>query len=142
LRFRVFVFHWIQTETCDILSVAMDLHDILSVAKMDHWLSVVSLVEDIERWGRQPLQLFCRCNRSTEPESALRSMNTLNYASMEDAARGYDYVAVQAHGPDTKCNFPGGAINELPVPFGEERKQRSSSRYVGVSWQKATRHVA
>jgi hypothetical protein len=29
------------------------------------------------------------------------------------------------------------AISELPVTVGEGRKQRSSSRYIGVSWCKA-----
>jgi hypothetical protein len=59
------------------------------------------------------------------------------YASEEDAARAYDCAAVQAHGPDAKRNFPGEAISELPVSLGEERKQRSSSRYIGVCWYKA-----
>jgi hypothetical protein len=42
--------------------------------------------------------------------------------SQEDAARAYDYAAVQAHGPGAERNFPGEAINELPVTLGEERK--------------------
>jgi hypothetical protein len=53
--------------------------------------------------------------------------------SQEDAARAYDYAAVQAHGPGAERNFPGEAINELPVTVGEERK---SSRFIGVSWDK------
>jgi hypothetical protein len=36
------------------------------------------------------------------------------YASEEDAARAYDWAAVQAHGPDAKRNFPGETISELP----------------------------
>jgi hypothetical protein len=45
---------------------------------------------------------------------------------------------VQAHGPGVTRNFPGEAISELPVSLGEERKQRSSSRYIGVCWVKAS----
>jgi hypothetical protein len=45
---------------------------------------------------------------------------------------------VQLHGPGAKRNFPDEVISELPVALGEERKQRSSSRYVGVSWHKAS----
>ncbi|KAG1654545.1 hypothetical protein FOA52_008401 [Chlamydomonas sp. UWO 241] len=59
------------------------------------------------------------------------------YASEEDAARAYDCAAVQAHGPDAKRNFPDEAISELPAILGEQRKQRSSSRFVGVCWNKA-----
>jgi hypothetical protein len=54
------------------------------------------------------------------------------FASEEDAARAYDAAAVQAHGPGAERNFPGEAISELPV----EKKQRSSSRYIGVCWSK------
>jgi hypothetical protein len=60
-----------------------------------------------------------------------------SYASEEDAARAYDFAAVQAHGPSAIRNFPGEDISEMPVSKGEERKQRSSSRYLGVSWHKA-----
>jgi hypothetical protein len=56
------------------------------------------------------------------------------FASEEDAARAYDCAAVQAHGPGAKRNFPGEATSEPPETVGEERKQRSSSRYLGVSW--------
>jgi hypothetical protein len=59
------------------------------------------------------------------------------FSSEEDAARAYDCAAVQAHGPGAKRNFPGEAISELPVTLGEEQKQHSSSRYVGVSWKTA-----
>jgi hypothetical protein len=59
------------------------------------------------------------------------------FASEEDAGRAYDHVAVQVHGPGGACNFPGEAISELPVTMGEERKQRQSSHYIGVSWHKA-----
>jgi hypothetical protein len=59
-----------------------------------------------------------------------------SYASEEDAARAYECAAVQAHGPGAKRNFPGEDISEAPETVGEERKQRSSSRYIGVSWDK------
>jgi hypothetical protein len=59
------------------------------------------------------------------------------YASEEDAARAYDCAAVQAHGPGARRNFPDETISEPPVTVGEQKKQRSSSRYVGVSWYKA-----
>jgi hypothetical protein len=59
------------------------------------------------------------------------------FASEEDAARAYDCAAVQAHGPGTKRNFPDETISEPPVTVGEERKQRTSSRFLGVSWHKA-----
>jgi hypothetical protein len=61
-----------------------------------------------------------------------------SYASEEDAARAYDCAAVQGHGPGAKRNFPDEVISELPVTAGEKRKQRTSSRYIGVSWNKAT----
>jgi hypothetical protein len=66
---------------------------------------------------------------------AKRSRYIGRYASDEDAARAYDCAAVQAHGPDTKRNFPGEDISEPPVALGEEREQRKSSRY--ISWNKA-----
>jgi AP2-like factor (euAP2 lineage) len=59
------------------------------------------------------------------------------YASEQDAARAYDGAAVQANGPGAKRNFPGEVISELPVTVGEERRQRKSSRYIGVAWHKA-----
>ncbi|KAG1671908.1 hypothetical protein FOA52_003475 [Chlamydomonas sp. UWO 241] len=60
------------------------------------------------------------------------------YASEEDAARAYDYEAVKLHGPDyTKRNFPGELISEPPVSLGDERRERKSSRFNGVSWHKA-----
>jgi hypothetical protein len=58
------------------------------------------------------------------------------YDSEEDAARAYDFAAVQALGPGAKCNFPEEAISKPPVSRGEEKKQRGSSRYIGVSWDK------
>jgi hypothetical protein len=72
----------------------------------------------------------------TDPQTK-RSQRIGSYASEEDAARAYDYAAVQAHGPGAKRNFPCETIREMPVSKGEERKQRSSSRYTGVSWDKA-----
>jgi hypothetical protein len=59
-----------------------------------------------------------------------------DYASEEDAARAYDCAAVQKHGPGVKRNFPGETISELPATMGGERKQRCSSRYFRVSWEK------
>jgi hypothetical protein len=67
-----------------------------------------------------------------------RSRSVGHFSSEEDAARAYDVAAVQAHGPCAKRNFPGEAISELPVSLGEERKQHTSSRYIGVCWHKAT----
>jgi hypothetical protein len=61
-----------------------------------------------------------------------------SYASEDDAARAYDCAAVQARGPGAQRNFPGEDISELPATVGEERKQRISSHYVGVSWCKAS----
>jgi hypothetical protein len=59
------------------------------------------------------------------------------FVSEEDAARAYDCAAVQAHGPDAERNFPDEAISEPPATVGEERKQRGSSRYIGVCRDKA-----
>jgi hypothetical protein len=64
---------------------------------------------------------------------AKRHRHIGRYASEEDAARAYDCAAVQAHGPGVERNFPGEAINELPVTVGETRKQNKSSRYIGVN---------
>jgi hypothetical protein len=58
-----------------------------------------------------------------------------SYASEEDAARAYDCAAVQAHGPGAKRNFPGEATSEPPVTVGVQRK---SSRFIGVSFHKAS----
>jgi hypothetical protein len=60
-----------------------------------------------------------------------------SYASEEDAARAYDFAAVQAHGPGAKRNFPDEAIGEPPATK-ERKKQRGSSRYLGVCWFKNT----
>jgi hypothetical protein len=73
----------------------------------------------------------------TDPQTK-RSRYVGCFASEEDAARAYDCAAVQAHGPGAKRNFPDVAISELPATVGGERKQRTSSRYLGVSWHKAT----
>ncbi|KAG1667901.1 hypothetical protein FOA52_013662 [Chlamydomonas sp. UWO 241] len=75
--------------------------------------------------------------RLWDPETK-RERHIGYYASEDDAARAYDCAAVLAHGPGAKRNFPGEVIGELPVSMGEERKERSSSRYVGVSWNKSS----
>jgi hypothetical protein len=46
------------------------------------------------------------------------------FASEEDAARAYDRAAVEAGKPDTKRNFPGETISELPVSSGGVRKRK------------------
>jgi hypothetical protein len=75
--------------------------------------------------------------RLTDPQTK-RERHVGYFASEEDAARAYDCAAVQAHGPGaSKRNFPGEAIRDPPVSLGEERKQRRSSRYIGVCWHKA-----
>ncbi|KAG1657233.1 hypothetical protein FOA52_000436 [Chlamydomonas sp. UWO 241] len=58
------------------------------------------------------------------------------YCSEEDAARAYDFAAMQAHGLGVKRNFPGEDICESPVSKGEERKR--SSCYSGVTWHKGS----
>jgi hypothetical protein len=60
------------------------------------------------------------------------------YASEEDAARAYDCAAVQANILGAKRNFPGEAVSELPETMGEQQKQHSSSRYLGVRCDKAS----
>ncbi|KAG1667891.1 hypothetical protein FOA52_013651 [Chlamydomonas sp. UWO 241] len=60
-----------------------------------------------------------------------------SYAFEEDAAKAYDFEAVKMCGPDAKRNFPGEVISELPVTVGEEQKARSSSRFIGVCWDKS-----
>ena len=42
-----------------------------------------------------------------------------------------------AEDPSMHLPPPDEVISELPATVGEERKQRSSSRYIGVSWHKA-----
>jgi hypothetical protein len=59
------------------------------------------------------------------------------YASEEDAARAYDCASVQAHGPGADRNFPAEVIRHLPVSK-DERKQRSSSQYLGVYFDKGS----
>jgi AP2-like factor (ANT lineage) len=60
-----------------------------------------------------------------------------SYASEVDAARAYDCAAVQAHGPGAKRNLPGEDTSEPPVSLGEERRERKTSLFVGVRWNKA-----
>jgi hypothetical protein len=55
----------------------------------------------------------------TDPQTK-RLHHIGSYASEEDAARAYDFAAVQAHGPGVERNFPGEAISELPETVGEE----------------------
>ncbi|KAG1660109.1 hypothetical protein FOA52_015089 [Chlamydomonas sp. UWO 241] len=52
------------------------------------------------------------------------------YDTEEDAARAYDCAAVKMHG--SECNFPDEVINEAPVSRGAERKERKTSRFIGV----------
>ncbi|KAG1681527.1 hypothetical protein FOA52_014033 [Chlamydomonas sp. UWO 241] len=79
-------------------------------------------------------------NLRTRLQYAVQTKHTQHigtFASKEIAARAYDCAAVQVHGPGAKRNFPGEAISEPPVSKGDERKQRKSSRYPGVSWHKS-----
>jgi hypothetical protein len=72
------------------------------------------------------------CARLPDPQTK-RIRQIGSFASEEeDAARAYDRAAVQARGPGAERNFPGESISELPVTVGEERKQRTSLRYIGV----------
>ncbi|KAG1671919.1 hypothetical protein FOA52_003486 [Chlamydomonas sp. UWO 241] len=39
------------------------------------------------------------------------------------------------HGPEcTERNFPGELISERPVSLGDERRERKTSRFIGVCW--------
>jgi hypothetical protein len=81
--------------------------------------------------------IWHKTNSSFRVQLSGPSKRTIGYfASEEDAARAYDHAAVQARGPGAKRNFPDEDISEPPVTVGEEQKQRSSSRYIGVSWNK------
>ncbi|KAG1660256.1 hypothetical protein FOA52_007653 [Chlamydomonas sp. UWO 241] len=72
-----------------------------------------------------------------DPE-AKRNQYVGSYASEEDAARAYDCVAVQARGLGAKRNFSDEAASELAVAGKGERKLLcSSSRFLGVNWNKA-----
>jgi EREBP-like factor len=53
--------------------------------------------------------------RMTDPQTK-RQQQIGSYDTEEDAARAYDYAAVQARGPETKRNFPGEADAEQPPP--------------------------
>ncbi|KAG1681330.1 hypothetical protein FOA52_007376 [Chlamydomonas sp. UWO 241] len=86
-------------------------------------------------WDQSRSSWYLRLGRDSETKKQGR---TLRYAVEEDAARAYDFAAVQAHGPGTKRNFPNEVVSELPATAGQERKQRSSSLFVGVSWHKTS----
>ncbi|KAG1659091.1 hypothetical protein FOA52_013737 [Chlamydomonas sp. UWO 241] len=59
------------------------------------------------------------------------------YASDEDAARAYDYAAVEMHGPEcTERNLTGEVVSEPPVSLGDVRREGKTSRFIGVSWNK------
>jgi hypothetical protein len=73
-----------------------------------------------------------------QPTDQAQAVHRLFFLLEAAAASEYDSAVVQAHGPGAKRNFPGEAISELPVTVGEERKQRSSSRYIGVTFNKAS----
>ncbi|KAG1656077.1 hypothetical protein FOA52_005739 [Chlamydomonas sp. UWO 241] len=68
---------------------------------------------------------------------AKRNWHIGSYATEEDAAKAYDCAAVQANGPGARRNFPEELISEPPATMGEQRKQRSSSLYTGMTWSKA-----
>ncbi|KAG1673236.1 hypothetical protein FOA52_013116 [Chlamydomonas sp. UWO 241] len=65
-----------------------------------------------------------------------RPQNVGRYASEEDAARAYDFAAVQQRGKGTERNFPGEDISELPVAVERRKQPRGSSCFLGVSWDK------
>jgi hypothetical protein len=58
------------------------------------------------------------------------------YATEEEAARAFDHMAITIHGPDTKRNFPNELVTEPPVSTGERRRERKTSKYLGVSYHK------
>ncbi|KAG1671889.1 hypothetical protein FOA52_003456 [Chlamydomonas sp. UWO 241] len=59
------------------------------------------------------------------------------YTSEEDAARAYDWAAVKLHGPGyTKRNFPGELISKPPVSLGDEMRERKTSRFHGMYWNR------
>ncbi|KAG1655219.1 hypothetical protein FOA52_008895 [Chlamydomonas sp. UWO 241] len=63
-----------------------------------------------------------------------RSRHIGSYASEEDAAREYDFTAVQAHGPGAKRNFPGEDVSAIMMPVSLKKQQ--SSCHLGVTWSK------
>ncbi|KAG1669321.1 hypothetical protein FOA52_014883 [Chlamydomonas sp. UWO 241] len=66
-----------------------------------------------------------------------RSRSIGCYTTEEEAARAYDCEAVKLFGPDySKRNFPDELISEPPVSRGEAQKERKSSRFIGVRWNK------
>jgi AP2-like factor (euAP2 lineage) len=54
-----------------------------------------------------------------------RTQQIGHFSSEEDAARAYDYAAVQAHGQSAKRNFPSETIGEAPETVGEQQKQQA-----------------
>jgi hypothetical protein len=92
------------------------------------------------RWDNWRLSWFAKAQRTPGGNHE----NIGYYASEEDAARAYDFAAVQVHGAGTRRNFPDETITEPPmskgeppVPVGEKLKQCRSSRFIGVGWHKA-----
>ncbi|KAG1674599.1 hypothetical protein FOA52_001848 [Chlamydomonas sp. UWO 241] len=61
-----------------------------------------------------------------------------SYPSEEDAARAYDCAAVKLRGPGSECNFLGDVLSDPPASLGVERRERQSSRFIGVSWHNAS----
>jgi hypothetical protein len=73
----------------------------------------------------------------TDPQTK-RNQSKGYFASEEDAARAYDFAAVQAHGPGAKRNFAGEDIGDLPCDsvFGSLCPTRvgNSSEHVSSGW--------
>ncbi|KAG1680107.1 hypothetical protein FOA52_000220 [Chlamydomonas sp. UWO 241] len=97
-------------------------------------------------------------------DPAKRRQYVRRYTSEEDAARAYDWAAVTLRGPECpernfpselitraydwaavelrgpEClerNFPGELISVPPVSLGDVRRERKTSRFIGVCWSKS-----